>query len=274
VVHISDQHVGRVTPESVQRAAIELANEQEPDLVALTGDFVCHSLDYLDQLTSLLRAIRAPSVAVLGNHDHWSGANEVRRALRSAGVELLDNANTRITLHGQTLQVVGLDDAYTGHADLSRALVGLDPRLPTLGLSHIAEEAEGLWQAGASLVLSGHTHSGHVAWGRMHHLLIGGLAGHRYVHGLYGCRRGIEAPGAVYVNAGIGAAVMGLRLGERARREVAVFRLGEMPGEALEHHAEQQALPGRAPSEQLKARRIAQVERKAWLRDQKRRDER
>ena len=94
IAHLTDQHVGRITPMEVQRAAVEMTNAEKPDLVLLTGDFVCHSQLYLDQLTEVVSAFRAPVIAVLGNHDHWSGADEVRRALERGGVEVLRNRNT------------------------------------------------------------------------------------------------------------------------------------------------------------------------------------
>ncbi len=242
IAHVSDQHVGRATPHRVQLQAIELVNAQSPDLVVLTGDYVSHSLAHLDELEGLISGFHAPTIGVLGNHDHWSGAEAVRKTLRRAGVEVLDNANTVIEILGERLQIVGLDDAYTGHADVAAALRGLRPDLPTIGLSHIAEEAEHLWDAGISLVLSGHTHSGQISLGGFHNMMLGALGGHRYVHGLYGCRLGKHAPGAVYVSAGIGAAVVGVRLGERARREVAMFELGFLPGDFGEHHSEQAPL--------------------------------
>src|SRR5215213_9971583 len=81
IAHLTDIHVGRVTPFHVQRQAVALANAEKPDLVVITGDFVCHSQVYLDQLTSLLREFTAPVLTVLGNHDYWAGAGEVRHAL-------------------------------------------------------------------------------------------------------------------------------------------------------------------------------------------------
>lgn len=263
VVHLTDLHVGAVTPFKIQEAAIAIANAQKPDLIALTGDFVCHSQLYLDQLTELMSRLNAPAIGVLGNHDHWSGADEVRAALKRGGVEVLDNVNTVITLNRQRIQVVGLDDAYTSHADREKAVKGLDPRLPTLGLSHIAEEADGLWRAGVPLVLSGHTHAGQVTLARLHELMLGKIAGHKYVHGLYGSRRGESHPGAVYVGAGVGASVIPLRLGDRGMREVAVFELGVAPGTIEEHHDEQPELAGRAPTEKQKEKRAAAVKAKA-----------
>ena len=79
-------------------------NAEKPDLVVVTGDFVCHSQEYLDALEEIMSQIEAPVIGVLGNHDYWSGANEVRRALKRANVEVLDNAHTIITLRGQRLQ--------------------------------------------------------------------------------------------------------------------------------------------------------------------------
>ena len=269
IVHLTDLHVGRVTPMAVQEAAVDLANAERPDLVVITGDFVCHSQKYLDELTAVMKRLTAPVMGVLGNHDYWSGADEVRRALRKGGVEVLDNANTVVTLRHQQLQVVGLDDAYTGHADREKALKGLRGDLPTLGLSHIAEEADRLWPRGVPFVLAGHTHAGQITLARLHELAIGRLAGHKYVHGLYGSRKGAAGVGAVYVGAGIGAAVIPLRVGERARREVAIFELGASPGAFDEHHDEQAALPGRAPSEKLQAKRVRQVEDKQARRDRK-----
>lgn len=271
IAHLTDLHVGRVTPMKVQRTASLMTNAEKPDLVVITGDFVCHSQMYLDQLEEVVRSFDAPVIGVLGNHDHWSGAKEVARALRRAGVEVLSNQHTTLSLRGERLQVVGLDDAYTGHADRDAALRGLRRDLPSIGLSHIAEEADALWAHGVPLVLSGHTHAGQVTLARLHELTLGKLVGHRYIHGLYGSRKRGAAPGgAVYVGAGIGAAVIPLRLGERAQREVTLFELGQAPLTFEEHHSEQEPLPGRKPSEKTKARRAAKVIAKELKRDKRR----
>jgi len=273
IAHLTDQHVGRITPFEVQMTAVEMTNAEKPDLVLLSGDFVCHSQLYLDQLTQLMRGFEAPVMAVLGNHDHWSGAEEVRQALARGGVEVLTNRHTTITLRHERLQVIGLDDAYTGHARRDEAVKGLRHDIPSIALSHIAEEADGLWRHGVPLVLSGHTHAGQVTLARLHEFAVGRLAGHRYVHGLYGSRRhagqrATEDPaGAVYVGAGIGAAVVPFRFGDRGKREVTMFELGCEPGDFVEHHAEQEPLKGRKPTQRTIARRAAAVVRKRLRRE-------
>jgi predicted MPP superfamily phosphohydrolase len=262
VAHLTDLHVGRVTPFAIQREAQALVNAQNPDLVLVTGDFVCHSQLYLDQLTQLMSGFHAPVIAVLGNHDYWAGADEVCQALRRAGVEILRNQNTTLTVRGQAIQIVGLDDAYTGHARHDKAVAGLRRDLPVLALSHIAEEADLLWPRGIPLVLSGHTHGGQITLARLHEITLGKIGGHKYVHGLYGSRRANDNAGAVYVSAGIGAAVMPLRIGARGKREVTIFELGVAPGEFSEPQGEQRALPGREVSAAKLKRRMAKVARR------------
>jgi predicted MPP superfamily phosphohydrolase len=273
IAHLTDLHVGRITPVEVQLTAVEMTNEEKPDLILLSGDFVCHSQLYLDQLTQVMSAFQAPVIAVLGNHDHWSGSEEVRHALERGGVEVLSNRNTTITLRHERLQVVGLDDAYTGHARRDEAVKGLRHDIPIIALSHIAEEADGLWRNGVPLVLSGHTHGGQVTLARLHEFAVGKLAGHKYVHGLYGSRRhaGVRADdepaGAVYVGAGIGAAVVPFRIGDRGKREVTMFELGCEPGDFVEHHSEQEPMKGRKPTQRTIAKRAAAVIRKRLRRE-------
>jgi predicted MPP superfamily phosphohydrolase len=270
IAHLTDLHIGRVTPWAIQLAAVDLTNDEKPDLVLLTGDFVCHSQQYLDRLEYLISRFQAPVMAVLGNHDHWAGAEEVREALRRGGAQVLDNQNTMIEIRHQKLQVVGLDDAYTGHARRDEALKGLRPDVPVIAMSHIAEEADALWLRGVPFVLSGHTHAGQITFARLHELALGKLGGHKYVHGLYGSRKsGGAHPGAVYVGAGIGASVMPIRLGERGQREVAIFELGHDVGVIDEHHSEQPPLPGRPPSARVMAKRAAAVIEKREKREKK-----
>jgi predicted MPP superfamily phosphohydrolase len=262
IAHLTDLHVGRVTPMRMQREAVALTNAQAPDLVVITGDFVCHSQLYLDELSHLIQGFNAPVFAVLGNHDYWAGAGEVEHALRRARVQVLHNQHTLATFRGQPLQIVGLDDAYTGHADIEKATKGLRLDVPTLALSHIAEEADALWARGIPLVLAGHTHGGQVTVARLHEITLGRIGGHRYVHGLYGDRGKTGRAGAVYVGAGIGASVMPVRLGDRGKREVALFELGVGKHEVDEHHDEQPPLPGRPVTQKKLRKRIAKVEAK------------
>src|SRR5688572_20158364 len=88
---ISDLHVRTGLKPRRLHLAVEMLNALRPDLVVLTGDYVCLSPRPLPALTAALRELRVPAYATLGNHDHWSGAGAVRTALERAGVDVLVN---------------------------------------------------------------------------------------------------------------------------------------------------------------------------------------
>ena len=263
VAHVTDLHVGRVTPFAIQREAQALVNAQKPDLVLVTGDFVCHSQLYLDQLEQVMSGFLAPVVAVLGNHDYWAGAEEVCHALRRSGVEVLRNQHTTITVRGQAIQIVGLDDAYTGHACHDRAVAGLRPRRAGArafphrrgGRPSVAAW-DSAWSSPATPTAA---RSRSLACTRSRSARSAGTS---TCTGSMARAQANDNAGAVYVGAGIGAAVMPLRIGDRGRREVTVFELGVAPGEFTEHHVEQHGLAGRQVTPAQLERRIAKVKRK------------
>lgn len=247
VAHLTDQHFGPATPHALQCEAVDRVNQAKPDLVLLTGDYVAHDLKHLDELQEVVARIQGPTYAVLGNHDHWSGPREVQRALERSNVEVLANQWTEVNVGGQRLQLVGVDDAFTGNDDIEAATRGLNAAIPTIGLSHVGDGADQFWHRGVPLVLSGHTHSGQFAVGGLEKWMMGRLAGHRFVHGLYGSRIQTEQTpeGIVYVSAGIGSSRFGLRVGERARPEIAIFELGRLPFEVPGDRSEQAPLHDR-----------------------------
>src|SRR6185503_9958885 len=55
VAHLTDLHVGMLTPDRKILRAIEHAEEAKPDLVLLTGDFVCYSPRFVGKLREIVR---------------------------------------------------------------------------------------------------------------------------------------------------------------------------------------------------------------------------
>ncbi len=219
VAHLTDLHFGNVTPVALQQAAVGLVNASRPDLTVLTGDFVARGLGHLDRMAAVLGSIEGRKLAVMGNHDWWSGLERVRRALEQAEVEILDN---RWTAHGSgedALAIVGIDDQTTSHDDGRTATVGLGGR-PALALSHNPEAAPELWERGCAVVLSGHTHGGQFYVQKWTKSLYASLLKVRYLNGWYH-----EELGQVYVNPGVGSSVLPFRYGRPAQRAVAVLDL-------------------------------------------------
>ena len=85
VAQLSDLHVGPRTPTKLLRLAIEMVNNQAPDLVVLTGDYLCADRRGVGLIGEELGGLRAPTVAVLGNHDHRVDPRGARVALERLG---------------------------------------------------------------------------------------------------------------------------------------------------------------------------------------------
>lgn len=239
VAHLTDLHVGLLTPASKIRRAIQRAAAERPDLIALTGDYLCYSPKFvplLGELAAELSDSGVPVVAVLGNHDYWTDGEGARLALERAGIGVLRNQHTelRFAARHATLDLVGIDDAVTGHADPQRAFRGLAPyrngrsHRSRLVLTHVPSLADAAARFGPSLILAGHTHGGHVNIPRLT-AAISRRFGNRYLAGFYdiGSHGDPRERSVLYVNRGIGSSSVPIRAGAPA--EVALLTLVAAP---------------------------------------------
>jgi predicted MPP superfamily phosphohydrolase len=148
--------------------ALRTAAALEPDLVALTGDFVsyrtAHECEELARVLRWLPRGRLGTVAALGNHDYGDGwrqldvADAVSDVVRDAGATVLRNA--RVELAG--LQLAGLGDLWSPEYPAAAAAVaGLDRAAPTVVLCHNPDALDWpMWDGVRGWVLAGHTHGG------------------------------------------------------------------------------------------------------------------
>jgi len=221
IAHLSDIHVGNLTPPEHVRAAVELANAARPDLVVMTGDYVCwrrhEAIDAEGQLAGL---DGGRVLAVLGNHDYFTWGRGVVRALERNGYEVLKNRHTAVDIGGAPLYVVGIDDPITRHHDLDAAFAGVPERGTRLVLCHCPEQAPGLADRGVDLVLSGHTHGGQINLPLITERIARRM-GRRYMRGFYD----LGDRTRLYVTPGIGFSGVTWRVGDGTSAEVAVFTL-------------------------------------------------
>ncbi len=166
LVHISDIHLGQwITAERLQ-GVVDLVNRQEPDLVAITGDFISYVFeDFAEELARSLGRLRPrdATVAILGNHDHWVGADNIRRTIRNGNVMELCNDVFTISRGGAMLHIAGLDDIIANKHHLDLVLSRLPSFGPAILLVHEPDFADVSAQTGRfCLQLSGHSHGGQI----------------------------------------------------------------------------------------------------------------
>lgn len=209
IVQLSDIHLHPFTKIDFVREVIVLANSLQPDLIALTGDYVLRSAEAIFELAPVLATLdaRYGLFAVLGNHDIWTDAAIVRAGLEEAGLPVLLNQGMALDIGSEQIYLAGVDDAWSGHPDLNAALANLTADLPTILLCHEPDMIDTYAAAGPiSLQLSGHSHGGQVRLPGFGAPILPYL-GQKYELGLY---RVDEA--WVYTNRGIGVIAPPIRL--------------------------------------------------------------
>lgn len=162
----------------------------DPDLVVNTGDNIAHPDSVPRLLEAMEPLLEVPGAFVLGSNDYFAPTfknpalyltpwhrrgtgstprlptSDLVKGLVAGGWEDLTNRRARVTVAGQDLELVGVDDAHldydryavvAGPADASAAL--------TIGVTHAPYQRvlDAMTADGAGLVLAGHTHGGQLA---------------------------------------------------------------------------------------------------------------
>lgn len=173
IAQLSDFHYDEVFTIHPIRRAIDMVNHLQPDLIALTGDFVtiwmfafgddepaARAAEPCAKLLNQLRS-RFGSLAVLGNHDVRTDPSFVTAALRSHGISVLQNQSQAVERNGARLWFCGLD-SVDRRPEIDRALIGVPANEPVVLLVHEPDFADVAARYPVDLQLSGHSHGGQI----------------------------------------------------------------------------------------------------------------
>lgn len=207
---ITDVHLHRGISAAARVTLERLAGER-PEIVVLVGD-ICNRRSDLKHLTAWAREARGTlaTFATLGNWEHEAEIDRAtaEAAYEGAGVQLLYNSVGRVTVRGETLTVVGLDDPVAGTPDPAAALASVRAGDRTIWIVHAPGYVDRLPQTLAprpAAILAGHTHGGQVRLPFWTPYTPRGSG--RFVAGWY---RDTFAP--LYVTRGIGTVFLPARL--------------------------------------------------------------
>lgn len=166
IVQLSDLHYdGCRLNDRLLKQAISMSNQENPNLVLLTGDYITDDPTPIASLGSFLKLLNSKNgiFACLGNHDIYypKARSTVTNALNQVGIQVLWNAIA--TPFGTDFPIVGLADYWSRDFRSGLAVMDqLDPKVPRIVLSHNPDTAEILKKWRVDLQLSGHTHGGQV----------------------------------------------------------------------------------------------------------------
>lgn len=165
IVQLSDLHGAQFGEDNDELVAA--VAELEPDIIALTGDFVTSDAD-LPVLRALIPRLTALCSVyfVSGNHEFGSGlASEVRNIMTDSGVKYLSNEFLSLSRGGASIILGGVEDplAYADMLspdELAREMNDTDPAAFKILLGHRNYWMTEYPELPVDLIFSGHAHGG------------------------------------------------------------------------------------------------------------------
>jgi predicted MPP superfamily phosphohydrolase len=179
IVQLSDFHAGSFDDLEAVREGLQLAQEQNPDLIVFTGDLVNEEAEEAEPYIEMMKGLTAPlgKLAVLGNHDYghtkvWpsdevADANhqKVIATYAQMGFNLLLNNSIFLFKDNQFIRVAGVENwgrkPFPQKGNLDQALIGTNSSEFVVLLSHDPthwDEKTLAHEVHVHLTLSGHTH--------------------------------------------------------------------------------------------------------------------
>ncbi len=179
IIQISDIHIGSFFGHENQVIkAIELINEQKPDLILFTGDLVNNFAEELDGWIPILSKLKAKYglYSILGNHDYgdyfeWKNEAEKTQNLEklkqehhNIGFRLLLNESKKVKIGDSEIALIGVENwglpPFPQYGNLNDAIINSEIAPFKILLSHDPShwDAEVIGKTDIDLTLSGHTH--------------------------------------------------------------------------------------------------------------------
>ena len=170
IVEIADSHLGITLDGPAFAAQMERVQALQPDAVVIVGDYVDDDTEAADMVEACraLGRLETPYGVYFayGNHDlgyfdyrNFTG-EELRAQLEANGVTLLADESV---LLGDSFYLVGRRDrSMRGRQEAGALIEGLDASKYLVLLDHQPNDYAAEAATAADLVLSGHTHGGHI----------------------------------------------------------------------------------------------------------------
>lgn len=216
ILQLSDLHLEKlsISPDDLY----EKLRGEPIDFIALTGDFLDReaSIPKLGPYLTALKKLQPAygMYAVFGNHDYVLQGEPFERlkaTLEEHGCIVLQNEMKTITVHGQTVNIIGIDDFYTRRSNMKKAYAGVKDGI-NIVLTHDPDIVPHMGAYHFDYLLSGHFHGGQIHWPKPYHLakMSKTLTKRNMIKGYH------EWEGKpFYINEGLGQTGVNIRVGSK-----------------------------------------------------------
>ncbi len=217
IVHISDIHSGSFRSDEFIAEAIEIINNLDADIIAITGDFVNYHYQEYDLISRTVTEMKSKygNFGCLGNHDHFMSRNDTElliKRIEDSGISLLINSNQAISIGEQKIFIAGVDNSGYGqsYADFDKALNNINDNDTAILLCHDPNnwDESVVGKQNVDLMLSGHTHGGQAGINVFGKIITPAMFYYEQFAGLYK-----QNEQYLYVNRGLGNSGIPIRVG-------------------------------------------------------------
>lgn len=223
VAQLADLHIKRTTYQ--EKKIIEILDQEKPDLIFLTGDYIKFNGPYRPGLSFFSQLKASLGIyAVMGNTEYYNENGSCVLCHKEGSRQLkekphpvfLRNSHIDLKINGKIITVSGVDDPVNKRDDLKQSLKGVSPNRPAILMAHSPEIFPEASDLGVDLVLSGHTHGGQIGIVKYLKKLFPLEPALEFLEGFFQ-----EGKTLMYVSRGIGTSFLPFRLG--VKPEIAFF---------------------------------------------------
>jgi predicted MPP superfamily phosphohydrolase len=164
---MTDLHRSATVSHDLIAAAVSLLMAEQPDLILLGGDYVTWGGDrstggdrfFVEPAADSVRTLSAPHgvFGVLGNHDD---DRDMPAAMGARGIEILRDERTRVSIRGESVDLIGIRYWTTRSRDIASVAKGA--ARTSILLAHNPSRLKEAAALSLPLMLSGHTHGGQI----------------------------------------------------------------------------------------------------------------
>jgi hypothetical protein len=112
IAQLSDTHLGPFTTADYIRRCVASTNGLQPDLIALTGDYVCWDPEAQSEAVGVLAGLRALHgvFGCMGNHEADVGIEDsITRLFAAQGIRMLRQERAPIQIGDEMINLIGID---------------------------------------------------------------------------------------------------------------------------------------------------------------------
>lgn len=165
----SDLHLGKLFGNKAIDKLHHLIAAYKADMLLMPGDIMDDNIkaytayNMATRLRGLCNSLPHGVYATLGNHDLYGHEQPISQALRSAGVQLLNDEVVHLEYQGESIWLVGrFDNHKRERISTTELLAQVDTTKPVILLDHRPSDIEEHSTLPIDLQVSGHTHDGQI----------------------------------------------------------------------------------------------------------------